>query len=68
LTALDTQLIEAARACAPPELLADATREADAELEPFATRLSSEAFASAHRRCTDRILRERLRLPTLAVE
>ncbi len=68
LTALDTRLIEVARACAPPDLLADATREADAELEPFATRLSSEAFASAHRRCTDRIVRERLRLPTLAVE
>jgi hypothetical protein len=68
LAVLDARLLEAARACAPPDLLAAATREADAELEPFAARLSPESFSSAHRRCTGRILRERLGLPTLAVE
>jgi len=68
LAVLDARLIEAARACAPPDLLAAATREADSELEPFAARLSPESFSSAHRRCTDRFLRERLRLPTLAVD
>jgi hypothetical protein len=68
LAVLDARLLEAARACAPPDLLAEAAREADAELEPFAARLSPESFSSAHRRCTDRILRERLRLPALAID
>lgn len=68
LTELDARLLEAARATAPPDVLTAATREADAELEPFATRLPPALFSSAHRRCTDRILRERLRLPTLALE
>lgn len=67
LEALDAQLLAGARACAPPDVLAEAAREAAAELEPFATRLSPGAFESAERRCTDRILRERLRLPTLTV-
>ena len=68
LAVLDARLLDAVRACAPPDLLLEATREADAELEPFAARLSPESYASAHRRCTDRVLRERLRLPSLAVE
>jgi hypothetical protein len=37
-------------------------------LEPFATRLSPAAYAAAHRRCETRILRERLRLPTIPLE
>jgi hypothetical protein len=68
LAVLDARLLDAVRACAPPRLLLEATREADVELEPFGARLSPESFASAHRRCTDRFLRERLRLPNLAVE
>lgn len=68
LETLDAQLLESACAGAPPDLMAEAAREAAAELEPFATRLSPAAFASAQRRCTDRIVRERLRLPTLSVE
>jgi hypothetical protein len=68
LEALDARLLEQARAVAAADLLADAAREATAELEPFAGRLSAAAYAAAHRRCENRVIRERLRLPTLALE
>jgi hypothetical protein len=68
LETLDVQMMDRARACAPTGMAAEAERDAAAELEPFAGRLAPEAFASAHRRCTDRILRDRLRLPTLIAE
>ena len=68
LEALDARLMERARGVAAADLLADAAREATAELEPFASRLSAAAYAAAHQRCENRVLRERLRLPTLALE
>ena len=68
LDALDARLMERARASAGPELLAEARRDASAELEPFATRLSPSAYAAARARCENRVLRERLRLPTLTLE
>jgi hypothetical protein len=46
----------------------DVDREAEDELRPFIARLAPPALASARRRCAERILRERLRLPTLTVE
>ena len=60
--------MEGARASAGADLLAEAGREATAELEPFATRLSPAAYAAARARCENRVLRERLRLPTLTLE
>jgi len=68
LAALDAELIERARASAPPRLVADVEREAAAELEPFAARLAPEALAAARRRSADRALRECLRLPVLTME
>jgi hypothetical protein len=68
LETLDAQMLARASATAPAEILADAERDADGELEPFAARLSPEAYAAARRRCTDRVLRERLRLPTLTLD
>ncbi len=68
LDALDARLLEQARAAAGADLLAEAAREATAELEAFATRLSPAAYAAAHARCENRVLRERLRLPTLGLE
>jgi hypothetical protein len=68
LDALDASLLEQARTAAGADLLAEAGREATAELEPFATRLSPAAYAAAHTRCENRVLRERLRLPTIALE
>jgi hypothetical protein len=67
LEAFDARLMESARATAPPHIVAEAEREARVELEPFAARLSPEAYAAARRRCEDRVLRERLRLPTLTL-
>jgi hypothetical protein len=68
MEALDARLMERARAVAGADVLADAAREANAELEPFATRLSPAAYAAAHHRCENRALRERLRLPTLTLD
>ena len=68
LATLDTQLIDCARAWAAPGVVDDVDREAEDELKPFSARLSPSALASAERRCADRILRERLRLPTVTVE
>jgi hypothetical protein len=68
LAALDARLVERAGAVAGTDVAAEAAREATAELEPFATRLSPSAYASAHRRCETRVLRERLRLPTIILE
>jgi hypothetical protein len=68
LDALDARLMERARAVAGADLLAEAAREAAAELEPFATRLPPAAYAAALARCEHRVLRERLRLPTIAVD
>lgn len=68
LAAMDRRLLDAARAAAPPDVVAAAAREADGELEPFRGRLSFEAFAVAHRRCADRLLRDALHLPTVTFE
>jgi hypothetical protein len=68
LEALDARLMERARAAAGADVLADAAREAAVELEPFATRLSPAAYAAALKRCEQRLLRDRLRLPTIALD
>lgn len=68
LEALDARLMERARAGAGQSLIAEAAREAAAELEPFATRLSPGAYAAARARCENRVLRDRLRLPTLTLD
>ena len=68
LEALDARLMEGARASAEADVLAEAAREATAELEPFATRLSPATYAAARARCENRVLRERLRLPTLTLD
>jgi hypothetical protein len=68
LEALDARLLERARTVMGADLLAEAAREAAVELEPFAARLSPEAYAAARRRCEDRALRERLRLPTILLD
>jgi hypothetical protein len=67
LEVLDARLMERATAVAGADLLVEAGREAAAELEPFSTRLSPAAYAAALKRCEHRILRERLRLPTITV-
>ena len=64
LAAVDHVLIAAARTAAGSALesIQDAAR---VELAPFKTRLAEEAYARALTACTDRLLRERFRLPTV---
>ncbi len=64
LAAIDQALIVAARAAAGSSLegIADAAR---AELAPFKTRMAAAPFARALTACTDRLLSERFRLPTV---
>jgi hypothetical protein len=68
LASVDARLIAGARQTASAELLAEAGLEATAELEAFAARMSPPAYAAAHQRCETRILRERLRLPTVTLD
>lgn len=68
LQELDASVIAAARA-----QLEDAERdacraEADAELAPFRARLARDEYDRAHAACVDRLVRERYRLPSIALE
>ncbi|HVH25893.1 MAG TPA: hypothetical protein VM818_04000 [Vicinamibacterales bacterium] len=66
LASLDHELIVRARAMLDEADLAALAREADEELTAFRSRMASEAFARAREAAMDRIVRERLRLPTIA--
>jgi hypothetical protein len=68
LRALDAELIAAARAEADADLLRTLTREAEQELSPFAARLPLDAHARAIAAARDRLLREQLGLPTIALD
>lgn len=68
LQELDASVIAAARA-----QLDDAERdacraEADVELAPFRARLARDEYDRAHAACVDRLVRERYRLPSIALE
>ena len=64
LAPIDQTLLAAARTASGPAL-AGIEQAARAELAPFKTRLAAAPYARALRACTDRLLRERLRLPTV---
>jgi hypothetical protein len=70
LQALDDHLIAAADADAQsdPSLIASLTREADAELAPFASRMPEAELARARAAAYRRLLREARGLPALAYE
>ncbi len=68
LTALDTRLIDAARAAAGEALLAELDAQADDDLRPFRDRMPADAWRQARRRLKTRLLRERAQLPALAGE
>ena len=68
LQELDASVVAAAR-----EQLADVERdacraEADAELAPFRARLARDEYDRARAACVDRLVRERYRLPSIALE
>jgi hypothetical protein len=65
LAPLDAQLAEAVRASAPETMRAPAAAEALADLAPYRSRLSNEAWQRSLDVTTDRLLRDRLGLPLL---
>jgi hypothetical protein len=67
LAALDRELLAQARAGLGDAARADLGREADAELAPFRTGMTAEAFARAREAAIDRLVRRRCRLPTIAL-
>jgi hypothetical protein len=66
LSALDGELVEQARRQVHEPERAALAREADAELRPFRSGMTEEAFARAHDAAVDRLVRERFNLPTIA--
>jgi hypothetical protein len=66
LAALDADLVAAMREAAPAALVAELGRDAERDLAPFRERLTGEAWARSVTITIDRLLRDRLGLPTLA--
>jgi len=68
LAALDTRLIDAARAAAGEAVLAELGTQAEDDLRPFRDRMPAEAWRQARAAAQTRLLRERAQLPALAGE
>jgi hypothetical protein len=65
LTGLDAELLSAARSGLADAEAVQLEREAESAVSPYRDRLSSEAYARARNAAFDRLVRERLNLPTL---
>lgn len=65
LSALDIELLQAARAALDEESRAAIGHEAEEELAAFRDRLAGDAFARAREAVVDRLVRERFGLPTV---
>jgi hypothetical protein len=65
LSALDAELVQQARATLDEATRATLMREAEAELAGFRSGMTAEAFARAHEMAIDRLVRERVMLPTI---
>jgi hypothetical protein len=68
LSVLDEELTAAAGAEIEPEASANALKEAEEELEVFGARLAPDVRARAVKSAHDRLVRDRLGLPTLRYE
>jgi hypothetical protein len=68
LRELDTRLVSAFKARAGEATLRGLGQEADAELAAFRERMPREAYDRARDACVERLLRQRNRLPTLAID
>jgi hypothetical protein len=66
LAALDRELLNTARAALDATARSALAREADDELAAFRSGMSTEAFGRAREAAIDRLVRERMKLPTLA--
>jgi hypothetical protein len=65
---IDRMLLDAVRAYAPPELLAEVAREADEELAGYRDRMLPAAYERSRAASIDRLLRDRRRLPVVAFD
>jgi hypothetical protein len=68
LAAIDRTIVAAARAENPAALREQLAEEAAADLRPFRDRMVAGAYEQALATAADRLLRERLSLPTVAYE
>jgi hypothetical protein len=68
LRALDASLLERARAGYDEAALRQLGADADAELAPFRARMPPDAYEQSRRAAIDRLIRERERLPVIALE
>jgi len=68
LAALDAELIGQARSDLDPGDAASLARDAEEELAAFRSGMAPDAFARAREAATDRLVRERFALPTIAFE
>ena len=66
LAALDAELLQMARGSIDEATHAALLREAEEELATFRASMSSDAFGKARRAAVDRLIRERLALPTMS--
>lgn len=68
LRALDRRLLEAARAVCDGPTLQRLSADAEVQLAPFLARMPANVYAQSKHACIDRLLREHLRLPTVAFD
>ena len=66
LTGLDDELLQAARGAFDEPTRASLVREAEEELAAFRSSMAPPAFEAARGAAVDRLVRERLKLPTVA--
>jgi hypothetical protein len=65
LSALDAEMMDAARARTSPEIRQQIEAEAEEELAPFRDRMTPPVFERSRRAAADRLIRERRRLPVI---
>jgi hypothetical protein len=68
LRVLDEALVRAARSSLTPQELDTIAADVHTELAPFRARMAPDAYARAMGACTDRIIRDRARLPTVTYD
>jgi hypothetical protein len=68
LRALDTRLLLAARDVCDAPTLQRLDADADSELAPFRQRMPADSYTQSKQLCVDRLIREHLRLPTIAFD
>jgi hypothetical protein len=68
LRVLDADLLRTARAGCAANLIQGFQTEADRQLAPFRSRMPESVYGRSREACIDRLVREHVRLPTIAFE